>query len=116
MGDSPKTKGVDPLVSIIVPVRDGESCIGDTLESALGRPTAISKLSSSTMGRGTAHGPSSTLGLERDSRVRILAQANRGGGGGPQSGNRRGARRVHCAARLGRPVGIQPKSSGRSAG
>src|SRR3979409_1914008 len=35
MGDSFQTTLSGPLVSIILPVRDGESAIGDTLESSL---------------------------------------------------------------------------------
>jgi glycosyltransferase involved in cell wall biosynthesis len=68
----------EPLVSIIVPVRDGEPFIGDTLKSALGqtyRNTEVIVVDDGSKDRTRA-----IVGqwAERDSRVRVLAQANRG--------------------------------------
>jgi glycosyltransferase involved in cell wall biosynthesis len=78
MSDSPQTMRVEPLVSIIVPVRDGESCIGDTLESALGQ--TYGNIEVVVVDDGSRDGTRAILDawVERDSRVRILAQANRG--------------------------------------
>jgi glycosyltransferase involved in cell wall biosynthesis len=78
MSDSPKTTRVEPLVSIIVPVRDGESCIGDTLESALGQTYRNIEVVVVDDGSRDRTRAIVDAWVERDSRVRILAQANRG--------------------------------------
>jgi glycosyltransferase involved in cell wall biosynthesis len=67
-----------PLVSIIVPVRDGEAFIGDTLESALGqsyRNTEVIVVDDGSRDRTRAV---VDQWVARDSRVRVLAQPNRG--------------------------------------
>jgi glycosyltransferase involved in cell wall biosynthesis len=67
-----------PLVSIIVPVRDGEAFIGDTLESALGqtyRNTEVIVVDDGSRDRTRAV---VDRWAERDSRVRVLVQPNRG--------------------------------------
>ncbi len=68
----------EPLVSIIVPVHDAEAFIGETLESALGqtyRNTEVIVVDDGSRDRTRAI---VDQWAERDSRVRVLAQANRG--------------------------------------
>src|SRR6267378_894238 len=68
----------DPLVSVILPVRDGESSIGDTLESALGqtyRNIEVIVVDDGSRDRTRAIVEARAL---RDSRVRVIGQNNRG--------------------------------------
>jgi glycosyltransferase involved in cell wall biosynthesis len=67
-----------PLVSIIVPVRDGEAFIGETLESALGQTYRNIELI--VVDDGSRDGTRAIVDrwVARDSRVRVLAQENRG--------------------------------------
>jgi len=69
---------IEPLVSIIVPVRDGESFIGDALESALGQ--TYRNIEVVVVDDGSRDRTRAIVDLwgARDSRVRILAQTNRG--------------------------------------
>jgi len=68
----------EPLVSVIVPVYDGEAFIGDTLESALGQ--TYRNIEVIVVDDGSRDGTRAIVEtwVERDSRVRILTQANRG--------------------------------------
>ena len=68
----------DPLVSVILPVRDGESFIGDTLDSALGQTHR--NLEVVVVDDGSRDRTRAILDTwaERDSRMRVLSQANRG--------------------------------------
>jgi glycosyltransferase involved in cell wall biosynthesis len=68
----------EPLVSIIVPVRDGEAFIGDTLQSALGQTYRNTELIVVDDGSRDRTRAIVNQWVERDSRVRVLAQANRG--------------------------------------
>ena len=67
-----------PLVSVILPVRDGESFIGDTLESALGQ--TYRNLEVVVVDDGSRDRTQAVVDawIERDSRVRMIAQTNRG--------------------------------------
>src|SRR5258705_9340291 len=67
-----------PLVSVILPVRDGESFIGDTLESALGQ--TYRNLEVVVVDDGSRDRTRAVVEAwaERDSRVRIFVQANAG--------------------------------------
>jgi glycosyltransferase involved in cell wall biosynthesis len=68
----------EPLVSIIVPVRDGEAFIGDTLESALGQTYRNIELIVVDDGSRDSTRVIIDQWAARDARVRVLAQANQG--------------------------------------
>jgi glycosyltransferase involved in cell wall biosynthesis len=68
----------EPLVSIIVPVHDGEAFIGDTLASALGQTYRNTELIVVDDGSRDSTRVIVDQWAERDSRVRVLAQANHG--------------------------------------
>jgi len=67
-----------PLVSIILPVRDGEASIGDTLASALGQ--TYSRIEVVVVDDGSRDGTRAIVEAraQRDSRVRVIAQSNCG--------------------------------------
>jgi glycosyltransferase involved in cell wall biosynthesis len=67
-----------PLVSIIVPVRDGESSIAATLESAAGQTYGNTEIV--VVDDGSRDGTRAIVEawVARDPRVRLIAQANRG--------------------------------------
>jgi glycosyltransferase involved in cell wall biosynthesis len=67
-----------PLVSVILPVRDGESFIGETLESALGQ--SYGNIEVIVVDDGSRDRTQAVVDawIARDSRVRMIAQANRG--------------------------------------
>lgn len=68
----------DPLVSIIIPARDVESFIGGTLESALGQTYPNIEVVVVDDGSRDRTRTVVNAWVERDSRVRLLAQENRG--------------------------------------
>jgi glycosyltransferase involved in cell wall biosynthesis len=67
-----------PLVSIILPVHDGESSIAATLESAIGQTYGNTEIV--VVDDGSRDGTRSIVEawVARDARVRLIAQANRG--------------------------------------
>src|SRR5712691_3975429 len=67
-----------PLVSVILPVRDGESSIGDTLESALGQTYQNIEVIVVDDGSRDRTRAIVEAWVERDSRVRLFAQTNGG--------------------------------------
>jgi len=67
-----------PLVSIIVPVHDGESSIAATLESALGQTYRNTEIVVVDDGSRDGTGAIVEGWAARDPRVRLIAQANRG--------------------------------------
>jgi glycosyltransferase involved in cell wall biosynthesis len=67
-----------PLVSIIVPVRDGAAFIGDALASALGQTYRNTELIVVDDGSRDSTRVIVDQWAERDSRVRVLTQANQG--------------------------------------
>ena len=72
------TKVLEPLVSIILPVRDGEPFIGETLESALGQTYRNIEVVVVDDGSRDRTRAVVDAWIERDSRVRLLSQTNRG--------------------------------------
>jgi glycosyltransferase involved in cell wall biosynthesis len=68
----------EPLISIIVPVRDGEAFIGDTLQSALGQTYRNTELIIVDDGSRDRTRAIVDQWAERDPRVRVLTQPNRG--------------------------------------
>jgi glycosyltransferase involved in cell wall biosynthesis len=68
----------EPLVSIIVPVRDGAAFIGDALASALGQTYRNTELIVVDDGSRDSTRVIVDRWAERDSRVRVFAQANQG--------------------------------------
>lgn len=68
----------EPLVSIIVPVRDGEAFIGDTLATALGQTYRKTELIVVDDGSRDSTRTIIDQWAARDARVRVLAQPNRG--------------------------------------
>jgi glycosyltransferase involved in cell wall biosynthesis len=67
-----------PLVSVIVPVRDGESSIGDTLASAVGQ--TYQHVEIIVVDDGSRDGTRAVVErwIERDSRVRLICQEHAG--------------------------------------
>jgi glycosyltransferase involved in cell wall biosynthesis len=68
----------EPLVSVIVPVYNGEAFISDTLESALGQTYRNIEVIVVDDGSRDRTRAIVDAWVERDSRVRVLAQENRG--------------------------------------
>src|SRR5712671_4891186 len=68
----------EPLVSIILPVHDGEAYVGDTLDSALGQ--TYRNLEVIVVDDGSRDGTRAVVEsfAIRDSRVHVIAQPNRG--------------------------------------
>src|SRR5947207_3624272 len=67
-----------PLVSVIVPVRDGESSIGDTLASAVGQ--TYEHLEILVVDDGSRDGTRAVVEawVQRDARVQLIVQKNAG--------------------------------------